>query len=119
MNAKGWGLNAAISLVVSLVVVFAHAQFMGTRAQIHTVDIKRIFAEIQTDYAKKLSTPSITDTERKVQEQRILNFGNTLSLALAAYQTNCRCTLIIRQAVIGEAASDATETIMKAVGLGT
>lgn len=58
-----------------------------------------------------------SEEERMRAMSRMKSFGNTLQAAISEVHTSCKCVIVTRNAVIGQAEMDVTEEVKGKLGL--
>lgn len=102
--------------LVSTMLLTAYHLWVNQRASIAVVDVSEVMAIQQSQFVKLLSSGAVTDKQREESFTMVAGFGDRLKAAIDSVQKDCRCTLVVKNAVIGEV-SDYTESLKAKMGM--
>lgn len=102
--------------LVSAMLLTAYHFLVNQKASIAVVDVSEVMAIQQAQFVKLLSSGTVTDKQREESFTMVAGFGDRLKAAIDSVQKDCHCTLIVKNAVIGEV-SDYTESLKAKMGM--
>ena len=88
--------------LVSAMLLTAYHFWVNQKATIAVVDVSEVMAIQQAQFVKLLSSGTVTDKQREESFTMVAGFGDRLKVAIDSVQKDCHCTLIVKNAVIGE-----------------
>jgi hypothetical protein len=122
-NSRGGSVltTAAIAAGVSLVVALGTAGgLMATgigKSKVATLDLSGIVEIEQMRMTALMMRKDTTEDERMRAMSRAKTFGASLTNAIAELQASCKCVIVTRNAVIGQADLDLTEEAKAKLGI--
>ena len=102
--------------LVSTILLSAYHFWVNQKTSIAVVDVSEVMAIQQSQFVKLLSSGTVTDKQREDSFAMVAGFGDRLKAAIDSVQKDCRCTLIVKNAVIGEV-SDYTDSLKAKMGM--
>lgn len=102
--------------LVSTILIAAYHLWLNKKTSIAVVDVSEVMAIQQSQFVKLLSSGTVTDKQREESFTMVAGFGDRLKAAIDSVQQDCHCTLIVKNAVIGEV-SDYTESLKAKMGM--
>lgn len=105
-----------LPVLVSALLLTAYHFLVNQKASIAVVDVSEVMAIQQAQFVKLLSSGTVTDKQREESFTMVAGFGDRLKAAIDSVQKDCHCTLIVKNAVIGEV-SDYTESLKAKMGM--
>lgn len=118
--AQGWKTIlacAAVSAVVATATATALIASGVGKSKIATLDISGIVELEQMRMTALMMRKETSEEERMRAMSRMKSFGNTLQAAISEVHTSCKCVIVTRNAVIGQAEMDVTEEVKGKLGL--
>jgi uncharacterized protein HemX len=92
-------LPLLLSLIALAVALFIAAMVYGV------IDLKAVTEKREADFAALLTKPNVTDQDRAAAYDLVKQFAAHLDAAVKATREECKCTLMVKAAVI---ANDST-----------
>ncbi len=112
-------LLLSVAITVAIVMLYHHRYAAsGTYA---TVDIGSIVKERETQFAALLSKPDVQDRDRQTAFWLVQKLGPEIERSVGVLQEECKCTILVRSAVIAGPVVDLTarlREIMASTGDG-
>lgn len=105
-----------VSLICTLMLIASYHFLVNQKSSIAVVDVSEVMAIQQSQFVKLLSSGTVTDKQREDSFAMVAGFGDRLKAAIDSVQKDCRCTLIVKNAVIGEV-SDYTDSLKAKMGM--
>ncbi len=102
--------------LVSAMLLTAYHFWVNQKVSIAVVDVSEVMAIQQAQFVRLLSSGTVTDKQREESFTMVAGFGDRLKAAIDSVQKDCHCTLIVKNAVIGEV-SDYTESLKAKMGM--
>lgn len=104
------------SVLCTLMLIASYHFWVNQKASIAVVDVSEVLTIQQSQFVKLLSSGTVTDKQREESFTMVAGFGDRLKAAIDSVQKDCQCTLIVKNAVIGEV-SDYTESLKAKMGM--
>lgn len=96
-------LQHAGVVCVALALTVLWMRHYPPRPKLAVVDIALLVKEREEQISKQVLRPGVTDDDRKQAYDRIAAFGRDLDAVLSALPAHCRCVVLNKAAVIGDA----------------
>lgn len=109
----GWQwLPALVAFLLSIaitvaIVMFYHHRYSASGSYA-TVDIGLIVKERETQFAALLSKPDVRDQDRQAAFRLVQKLGPEIERSVGLLQQECKCTILVKSAVIAGPAIDLT-----------
>lgn len=101
---KQLALHAALSLLVAACCLLAYDRFVFRPAQvIGIVDVSAVYRTKETEFAS-LVTASRSEEDRQRAQDLATSFARRLPQALGELPAECRCLVVIKEAIAGPSA---------------
>jgi hypothetical protein len=109
----------SVALTVAIVMLYHHRY--AASGSYATVDIGSIVKERETQFAALLSKPDVRDQDRQAAFRLVQQLGPEIERSVDVLQQECKCTILVKSAVIAGPANDLTarlHEIMASAGDG-
>lgn len=101
---KQFALNAVVSLLVAACGLLAYDRFVFRPSQvIGIVDVSEVYRAKEAEFAS-LVTASRTEEDRQRAQDLATSFARRLPQALGELPAECRCLVVIKEAIAGPSA---------------
>lgn len=109
---RAFGFPLGLALVVCAVSLSAyHVAFYTPPVKIATIDIEAVIEAKQLQFAEIVARPGASDADRDRALSMVDAIGPELNAAVTDLVNQCGCLLLVKAAVVGQAAVDFTEQL--------
>lgn len=99
-------LLLSVAITVAIVMLYHHRY--AASGSYATVDIGAIVKERETQFAALLSKPDVRDQDRQAAFRLVQKLGPEIERSVGVLQQECKCTILVKSAVIAGPAIDLT-----------
>jgi hypothetical protein len=119
-----YGLVIGISMLVAVLVTTAllaayHFWLVKPAAGFAVVDIASVVRVKEAEFTSLLSRPNVRDEDRQAAFQLVSRIGPEIEHAVGVLQKECRCTIVVKSAVIAGPAEDLTPRLKTLLGMSS
>jgi len=104
------------SVLCTLMLLAAYHFLINQKTSIAVVDVAEVVAIQQTKFVNLLSGNNVTDKDREKSFSMVSSFGERMKASIKQIQQECKCTLVVKSAIIGEVA-DYTDSLKAKMGM--
>ena len=117
----GWQWQPAmlaflLSVAISVAIVMYYHHRYAASGSYATVDIGSIVKERETQFAALLSKPDVRDQDRQAAFRLVQKLGPEIERGVGVLQEECKCTILVKSAVIAGPAIDLTSRLREIMG---
>lgn len=113
-------ISLLMALLVTTVTLAAyHLWLAKPTAGFAVVDLASVVKIKETEFTTLLSRPNVSDEDRKAAYLIVRRIGPAIERAVDRLQKECRCTIVVKSAVIAGPAEDLTPRLKAMLGMST
>lgn len=113
-------ISLLMALLVTTVTLAAyHLWLAKPTAGFAVLDLASVVKIKETEFTTLLSRPNVSDEDRKAAYLIVRRIGPAIERAVDRLQKECRCTIVVKSAVIAGPAEDLTPRLKAMLGMST